>query len=234
MLPVFKTLVRRGLLGALLMQALYGCATTNVAPVEESSPPPVAEPSRLPPKHAPSGAIFNASTSVPLFEDIKARRVGDLLTVILEEKTNATKKASTSASKGSDISLANPTVFGREISVSGNPVLSASVDAERSFSGEGDSSQSNTLTGNVTVSVIQVQPNGNLVVQGQKLLTLNQGSEIIKITGLVRPIDIEPDNTVKSTEVANVEITYSGSGLIADSNRAGWLTRFFHSGWWPL
>ncbi len=189
----------------------------------------------LPVPAAPAtGAIFRVSAPTLLFEDQKARRVGDLLTVVLAESTNASKTASTSTSKGTDIALATPTLFGHGLSFGGKDLLSAEVDAERSFTGEGDSSQSNTLRGNIAVTVVGVHANGNLIIKGDKLLTLNQGSEVISVSGVVRPIDIGPNNTIRSTEIANVRITYNGTGLLADSNRAGWLTRFFHSDWWPL
>ena len=102
------------------------------------------------------------------------------------------------------------------------------------FSGDGASSLSNSLSGSITVFVAEVMPNGNLVIRGEKKLTLNQGDEYIRVTGIVRPMDVTPDNTIASTKVANAEIFYSGDGSINDANRMGWLARFFNGSMWPF
>jgi flagellar L-ring protein precursor FlgH len=180
------------------------------------------------------GSIYSSSTSRFLFEDIKARRLGDLITVILDERTNAAKTATTSTSKDSSLDMPGPSLFGMPITHNGKSLLSASVAAKRKFSGSGDSSQSNSLSGNITVSIADVHANGNMLVRGEKILTLNQGSEVIRISGIVRPVDISPNNTVLSTQIANANITYGGKGNLADSNKAGWLTRVFNSSLWPF
>lgn len=216
---------------ALVLPLLAACS--SMSRLEDPAYAPVQPPAPMPPPVA-TGSIYNASTSVMLFEDVKARRVGDLITVILEEKTKASKKANTSTSKETNINLPSPKLFGYDPLWNGKEVLSAVVDSEQDFDGSGDSSQSNSLSGNITVTVAGVYPNGNLLVRGEKLLTLNQGSEVVRISGIVRPVDVKPDNTVLSTQIANAQITYSGNGMVADSNKAGWLTRFFNSGWWPL
>lgn len=188
-------------------------------------------------KEAPrnnNGAIYQAGYSKNMFEDARARGVGDLITVVLVEETDAEKKASTSTAKDNAIQFGSPTVFGQPVEHNGNAVLSASVNNETEFTGEGASSQSNKLTGNITVFVSNVLPNGNLVIRGEKRLTLNQGDEYIRLSGIVRPEDISPENTVESTKVANAEILYSGNGAVADANRQGWLSRFFNSPLWPF
>lgn len=188
------------------------------------------------PSHASvaSGSIYSPSTSRFLFEDYRARRVGDVLTVILQEKTKAAKKASTATKKKNAVAIKAPTLMGHQITHNGKQLLSAEMDGSVDFGGEGDSSQSNSLAGEVTVTVAQVLANGNLLVRGEKLLYLNQGSEVVRIRGMVRPSDIRADNTIYSNQIANAEITYKGEGVIADSNEAGWLTRFFNSKWWPM
>lgn len=180
------------------------------------------------------GSIFHASTSNNIFEDIRANRVGDTITVLLEEQTAASKSASTNTAKSSAIALQDPTVFGRTPSNGGNPFANNSVDSSTEFAGSGDTSQSNSLSGSITVTVVDVLPNGNLFIRGRKSLTLNQGSEDITVTGIIRPIDITPENTINSGQIADAKITYGGEGMIAESNSAGWLTRFFNSGWWPF
>jgi flagellar L-ring protein precursor FlgH len=168
-----------------------------------------------------------------LFEDLKAKRRGDLITVILDERTNAAKNASTSASRSTGVDVAAPQVLGRTATVNGNPA-SLGLSSSSDFSGSGDSSQSNSLFGNITARVTQVEPNGNLHIQGEKQLTLNSGLEIISVTGVVRPTDLTPQNTILSTLIADADIVYSGRGMIADNNRAGWLTRVFTSKFWPF
>jgi len=111
--------------------------------------------------------------------------------------------------------------------------LANSVDTTQKFDGSGDSTQSNSLTGNVTVTVVEVLANGNLVVRGEKTLRINQGDEYLRVSGVVRPADVSSDNSVISTQLADARIAYSGSGFVADSNSMGWLARFVNS-WWPF
>ncbi len=181
-----------------------------------------------------SGSIYSSSNNHFLFEDQKARRVGDLITVILQEQTKSAKKATTSTKKDSAINIPAPTIMGHGITYKGKSILANSIQSGSTFTGEGGSNQSNSLSGNITVTVAQVLPNGNLVVRGEKLLTLNQGSEVVRISGIIRPVDINPNNSIRSTQIANAKITYGGNGLVADSNKAGWLTRFFNSSVWPF
>lgn len=187
------------------------------------------------------GSIYHASTSMALFEDVKARHVGDLLTVVLAEKTDAQKQASTSTDKNTGVSMSNPTLLGGPLSFNApgfmpkrDLTLETKLDSSSKFKGQGDSSQSNSLTGNVTVTVVDVLSNGNLVVRGEKAIGINQGEEYIRVSGVVRPVDVATDNTVLSTKLADANISYSGSGFVADSNQMGWLTRFLNSKWWPF
>ncbi len=213
----------------LLLQA--GCATHTVTPDPAYAPTPPA------PRVAPErnhGAIYQPGHGLDLYADTKARRVGDILTIVLQERTAASKSANTSTTKESTVDFGAPTLGGGGVTVNGNPVLSASVDQSREFTGEGESTQSNSLKGNITVTVARVLPNGNLVVRGEKLLSLHEGQEFIRISGIVRPVDIGPDNTVPSTLVANARISYGGTGQVAEASKAGWLTRFFNSIFWPF
>lgn len=192
----------------------------------------------MPPTPSPSlkssGAIFQAGYERAWFEDIKARRIGDILTVLLVEKTNAQKSANTATARDTEIDIPNPTVFGGDVKMFGRKILENDLESQSAFDGEGDSAQSNKLDGNITVSVVGVLPNGNLLVQGEKWITINQGDEYIRMQGIVRPVDIRPDNTVLSTKVGNAQFAYGGTGVLADTNRQGWLTRFFSTVIWPL
>ncbi|MCB1756335.1 MAG: flagellar basal body L-ring protein FlgH [Gammaproteobacteria bacterium] len=212
--------------------AASACSTTQEALKEPEFAPamPIAAEERA----EVNGAIFHANTNRFLFEDIKARRVGDLITVILDEKTNAAKTASTNTNKESSIDMPGPTLFGLPVTHNGRPILDNKLSSNTGFTGSGDSSQSNSLSGNITVTVAEVLNNGNMVVRGEKLLTLNNGSEVVRISGIIRPVDVTPENTIISTQISNANITYSGNGAVADSNKQGWLTRFFNSRVWPF
>jgi flagellar L-ring protein precursor FlgH len=181
-----------------------------------------------------NGAIYQSGYDITLFEDIKAKRIGDILTVVLVEKTDAKKSATTSTKRDTDVSLPDPTLFGGRLSVNGRPILQNTLSSNNQFDGNGDSSQSNELDGNITVSVVDVLPNGNLLVQGEKWISINQGEEYIRLKGIIRPVDIRPDNTVLSTQVGNPLIAYGGTGSLANSNRKGWFAEFFTSVLWPF
>jgi flagellar L-ring protein precursor FlgH len=178
---------------------------------------------------ATDGAIWHDGHDIPLFENAVARNVGDILTIVLVESTDASKSSSTTTKKASKADLPGPTIAGRPVTVNGTQILSAGMGNETSFNGAGASRQSNSLDGAVTVSVVRRLPNGNLLIRGEKLITINQGREFLQLQGIVRSIDILPDNTISSTKVANALITYSGKGPVANASAPGLLARFFNS-----
>lgn len=180
-----------------------------------------------------TGSIYQAGRDMRLFEDRTARRIGDILTIRLVERTVASKKASTSVDKSSEINLSNPILFGEPVSIDGYN-LEVEVEGNRVHAGAGASDQSNSLSGQISAVVVGVYPNGNLVIRGEKMLTLNQGEEFVQISGVVRTDDIRADNSVLSTQVADAKITYAGKGALADANATGWLGRFFLSPLWPF
>ncbi len=211
---------------------LVGCATTKPAPVAPdfvpvrpviSTPPPIE-----------NGGIYQNGYGISYFSDASAKRVGDLITVVLSENTSARKSASTNTSKDSEIDVISPTLLGGPVSAAGINFLANTLSATRAFTGAGDSSQSNSLNGRITVTVKEVLANGYLMVQGEKRLTLNQGNEHIRFSGIIRPADIKSDNTIQSTSVANAQIIYGGTGMIAAANTQGWFTQFLSSEWWPF
>jgi flagellar L-ring protein FlgH len=211
---------------------LAGCASgprTHDDAEWAPTPPPMQQ---IAPAQA-DGSIYHDSQNMELFADPRAHRVGDILTVALVESTQASKKATTSTSKTDKANLASPTVLGQNLSIGGK-VANIGLDGERSFDGAGSSTQSNQLVGQITVTVAQRLTNGNLVVRGEKWLTINQGQELVRISGIVRPQDIGQDNVVPSTRVADARISYTGRGTLADANTRGWLSRFFNSKWMPF
>ncbi|MES9968765.1 MAG: flagellar basal body L-ring protein FlgH [Candidatus Thiodiazotropha sp.] len=215
---------------------LTGCY--NTTPTRDAAYAPI-RPVMPPPAPRGNGAIYQAGYEHAWFEDIRARRVGDLLTVNLVESTQANKSATTSTAKSTSNSITNPTLFGQsmQFNIPGFvPVpnnkdvgLGFSLDSSHDFSGDGSATQSNALNGSITVSVIEVLPNNHLYVRGEKRIGINQGTEYVRLSGIVRPRDITPGNTVDSTRIADPTITYVGEGALADANSMGWLARFFNS-----
>ena len=176
-----------------------------------------------------SGAIFQSSRNYNFYGDTTALNIGDVLTITLRESTRASKNAETSITKDSEITLPEPTILGQS-----NLGIATSINQERDFEGEAEADQSNSLAGSITVTVTEVLPNGVLRVRGEKWLSLTNGDEYIRVTGLVRPEDIQPDNTVVSTRIADARIAYGGTGDFDQANQMGWASRFFNSEWWPL
>jgi flagellar L-ring protein precursor FlgH len=213
----------------LAFAALSGCV---MAPPESDYN--ATWPEQPPQATAGNGAIYQVGHDVALFENSVARRVGDTLTIRLNESTNASKSSSTTTKKSTSAEISGPTVAGRPVTVNGVEVLAGGMDSDTSFDGQGGSSQSNRLSGEVTVTVAQRLTNGNLLIRGQKWIAINQGKEYVRIQGIVRPIDIDPDNSISSLKVADAMISYGAKGALADANAPGLLARFFNSKWMPF
>ncbi|WP_461516036.1 flagellar basal body L-ring protein FlgH [Porticoccus sp.] len=194
----------------------------DYAPVELTALPEESMPEA-------NGSIFSSTQNLSLFEDIRARQVGDIVTVILAESTDAAKTSDTSLDKSGSTSIAEPIIGNHS-----NFNLGVDLSSQSGFEGESSSNQSNSLTGSIAVSVAKVMPNGNLYVQGEKWIQINQGHEFIRLRGIIRPVDISSTNTVLSTKVADARISYGGTGAPAEVNVVGWLSRFFMSPLWPF
>jgi flagellar L-ring protein FlgH len=226
MMPQRSSLLRSVLLGLVLCGALSAC---GLMPHARPKPDPVVARVLPPPTPRTDGAIYQSGQQIELFADLKARRVGDVLTIRLTEVTNASKSAVTKTTKTTSVNNTGPTLFGKTITAGGVPIFTTTLAGADSFDGEGSSTQGNTLAGSLTVTVMEVQSNGNLVVQGDKTLKLNQGDEFVHVSGVVRIADIQVDNTVTSDRVSDAHISYSGKGVINSANQMGWLARFFNS-----
>jgi flagellar L-ring protein precursor FlgH len=218
----------------MLASQLIGCASLL-------NPPPSRDPAYAPARpedmilpRANLGSIYQPGADLRLFEDVKARRVGDVLTVRLVETTDARKTADTSANRTAVTSVKAPMLMGQEAAQVLGYDVKTSLESEHDFKGQGGSNQSNALRGFISVTVMEVLPNGNLRVQGEKRVGLNQGNEYIKLSGIVRPVDIDTANTVESTKMADATMIYNGDGVVADANRMGWLQRFFTSVLFPF
>ena len=165
-----------------------------------------------------NGAIYQSGREVALFENPIAHHVGDIVTIVLNEQTAAQKSSSTNTSKATTDTLPGMTILGKALTVHGVPIMSNSINDATKFAGEGDSAQSNSLQGYITVTVLKVLPNGNLYVKGEKWIGINQGQEYVKMSGVIRPIDLSSDNTIPSSQVANAKISYGGKGALASAS----------------
>lgn len=218
-------------LALLLVVLLGGCSTASK--VYDSGGYAPAMPIAKEDHHYESGSLYSRISTNPLFEDLRARQVGDIIVVVLEELTIGTKNATTNADKSSKIAIDSPKFlqFNKELAAT---ALSNALSSTKQFTGKGDSIQNNSLTGRIPVTVHQVLSNGNLMVRGEKKITINQGDELVRFAGIIRVADITTENTISSQQVANAKITYTGAGIVGDSNAAGWGTRFFFMDIWPF
>ncbi len=170
------------------------------------------------------GAIFQAAGGyAALYEGSRAKHVGDPLTIVLVESTSASKSANSKLDSSGGLSITPPTTG--YLSFLKN--VNASASGTRNFTGGGTADQANSLSGEVSVTIAAVYANGTMLVQGQKRVTLNRGDEYVKIKGVVRSADIDTENRVLSTRVADAQIQYTGKGDVARASRQGWLSRFF-------
>jgi len=216
--------MRTSLVSALLVlaSALAGCA--SVPPTNVHQPMSV-RPQPRPDLAFNNGGIFQQSASRPLFEDRRARFVGDTLVVNIVENTQATIKGNTSAEKTGAINSSVTALAG----VPGKTFqgLNAQASSSNTFDGKGESGGSNVFTGTMTATVIEVLPNGNLLVSGEKQVAIGQGQEFIRVSGVVNPYQITASNTVNSSQMADARIEYKSSGIINEAQVMGWLARFF-------
>jgi len=182
----------------------------------------------------PSGSLFKANYINNIYSDSKAHRIGDIISVILSENTQAKKNAKTELKKENEYTLAAVSGLGGQPVTLNGQALQMGFEQDSKFKGDSKADQGNSLSGNISVHVLKVLQNGNLMIRGEKWITLNNGDEYIRLTGIIRSKDINSNNTVLSSKVANARIQYAGTGTFADVNEQGWLSQFFSSSWWPL
>ncbi|NLS11623.1 flagellar basal body L-ring protein FlgH [Vibrio sp. SM6] len=178
---------------------------------------------------AETGSLFNAKQLTDLYDDSKPRGVGDIITVMLDESTNASKSANADLSKTNEAMMEPLQVGGQELTIGGNNyTFEYDLNNSNKFQGDSSAQQSNSVSGYITVEVVEVLANGNLVIRGEKWLTLNTGDEYVRLSGTIRPEDIGFDNTIASNRVSNARIQYSGTGIQQDMQEPGFLARFFN------
>jgi flagellar L-ring protein FlgH len=210
---------------------LSGCNTVPATEVQQpmtARPAPVAQPQ----PQAANGSIYAAAYPQqpfhgyrPLFEDRRPRSVGDILVIQINEKTAASKKSDSAVEKNQTSAFGVTSLLG----LPGKTLQGANLDASSAskFDGSGSAASNNDFTGTITVTVIEVLPNGNMQVSGEKQIGINRGSEFIRFSGIVNPSTITGGNTVSSAQVADARIEYRANGQIDSAQAMGWLARFF-------
>lgn len=231
---------QNGIAIAFALLLLSGCAGSPFPGKDAREPltsPPAAQPAQIvvpqePRDPAAAAGLWQETSYRSAFQDLRAHKVGDLITVNIVETSQANKKASTSTGRESSINAGISNLMGWEgkISKIGVPaefnnevMLKASM--ENDFDGSGETSRNESMTASITARVIEVTPNGNLFIKGSRKVKVNNEAQYITLTGLVRPADVSPDNTVLSSYIAEAAIEYTGSGPVSDKQRPGWLMR---------
>lgn len=206
--------------------ASLALAACNFNPVRVAEPT-TARPLPPPPAAHAGGAIFNERSAYrPLFEDRRARHVGDTLVIQLNEKLQASNSSSSNASRTGETAFDVPLVSGG-LPGKGYQGTGVSASSSNTFEGKGATAADNLFTGTITVTVVDVLANGNLVVAGEKQIGITHNSETLRFSGVVNPATILAGNTVTSTQVADARIDYKGSGYINEAQIMGFLARFF-------
>jgi flagellar L-ring protein precursor FlgH len=213
------------LLSFAALALLSGCASIYPTPPTAVHQPMTARPEVRAQAVPASGAIYQVAYARPLFEDRRARQVGDTITINLVERNTAQKSANANAARNGSMTAGIGPIT--RLPLRGLNGLELEADAESDFSGTGAAAANNVFNGTITVTVIDVYPNGNLLVSGEKMVAINQGNEFIRFSGVINPNNVTAANTVQSTQVADARIEYRGSGFIDESNTMGWLQRFF-------
>ena len=206
--------------------ALAGCNSDGLRPMAGFGPPPMPAQASYapPPPQAATGAIFQPQNGyAALHQGLRARAVGDIVTIVLVESIGTSKSTSSQTDRGGSMGITPPTAG--PLSFLNPDALKAA--AESSFKGSGSAAQRSTLNGAIAVSIVEVRPNGTARVTGEKQMALSQGNEFVQFTGIVRLADIDGDNRVLSTHVADAQILYSGQGAIQRASKPGWLSAFF-------
>ena len=210
------------LLPVLAAAVLVGCASAPPTAVQQ---PMSVRPQPQPEIVAAPGSIFQAQTGRGLFDDRRASLVGDTLTINIVERNTASAASSSSADRSANAGASVGAISG----LPGRSLVGLGLDASssNSFEGSGESAANNVFTGTITVTVVDVLANGNLIVSGEKQVAINHGNEFIRFSGVVNPATVTTANTVNSSQVADARIEYKGSGYINESQQMGWLARFF-------
>lgn len=221
-----------------------GCAAPSVIQTESPDRQFTANTSQTPNPTMASTALYhqyngslwvdNAALS-EMFINAKARRIGDIVTIKIVETSSASNQASTDTDRSTSMSVGLNSLFNLENKWPGgsgfNPFAPAQSSYESEFAGAGKTVRSGELTAYITARIIQILPNGNLIIEGNREVRVNNENQMITLTGVIRPRDISADNVIQSTYIADAKISYSGSGIVNDQQRPGWLVRILDNVW---
>jgi flagellar L-ring protein precursor FlgH len=218
------------LLVLLSVPLLAGCGPKH--PDVTAITEPLEEPVVSIPKPLSPGTLYTGDDGNWL-ADVKAHRIGDIVTILIKEQATASKVATTDTERSSNIAAGISSLFGLEKSVGSNVNPSALIGAnsDNKFSGTGKTTRAENLVATLTTQVIEVYPNGNMKIRGGKSVTVNNENQIIYLTGIVRLYDVMPDNTVDSGSILNAQISYTGKGAVSDNQKPGWMGRIFDNVW---
>lgn len=227
--------IARGIFVAALVLAaalpLTGCQTVaNTA----ASAEPAAPASYLPPvSPRAAGSLWAADRHLRLYEDQRARQVGDVITVNIVDQASATKEANTTSDRETSVDAGLNALFGMQMKASGNfdPNTMFKAATTQKFQGKGKTDRKSNITASVACRVVQVLPSGNLHIKGSHYSEVNREKQYINVEGVVRTADVSPNNVVLSTNLADARISYSGSGPVTDNQRPGWFTRLMNFLW---
>ncbi len=218
-------------IAATLALALLLCACAAPRAPVAMHAPTTARPLATDAGAVPTGGIYHASNTMLLFEDRKPRVVGDILTIQINENLNASQSANSSTEKKTSVTATLPKVTG--VLGMALPGLNLNAAGDNAFNGTGATASTGVFTGTITVTVVEVLANGNLVIAGEKQIGIRQNSETLKLSGVIDPAFIQPGNLISSTQVADVRLDYRGGGNVEEAQIQGWLGRFFNS-WMPF
>lgn len=210
-----------------LLVVLLASAACSTVPPTNVHQPMTARPSARFDMPSGNGSIYQAASSRPLFEDRRARYVGDTITVKITESTTASTKSNNKLDKSNTATASISGLSG----LPGKGLVGLDLDAKsaNAFSGKGEAANNNIFTGNMTVTVIDVMPNGNLLVSGEKQVAIGHEQEFVRISGVINPSFVDAFNTVESSKIADARFEYKSAGQISDGQVMGWLARFFLS-----
>ena len=217
------------LVAAAALLVLGGCASPRdqiKVATTTARPQPVESP-----YEQPTGSIFRPRGNMLLFEDYRPRMIGDVLTIQINETLNASQSATSNTEKKASLTAVIPKIKG--VLGMGLNGLNTTASTDNAFNGTGATSSSGLFTGTITVTVIEVLPNGNLMVAGEKQIGIRENSEVLRFSGVVNPVLIQPGNLVSSAQIADARLDYRGGGNIEQAQIQGWLGRFFNS-WSPF
>ena len=209
---------------------VLGLVAIAFGPQAQAGPKPkpgfeAALPAPAPPPRVADGSIFNAGDGyAALYQGHRASKVGDPVTIVLTERITSSKAAGSKSSKSGGFGVTPPATG----PLSFIKPTSLKMGGETSFKGDGNATQSSTLGGEVSVTIVEVRPNGTALVRGEKRLMLSQGQEWVQFAGIVRLADIDSDNRIASSRVADARIEYAGNGPVSRASREGWLSKFFN------